>query len=70
VKVMSETLQRSSAESVIREYERLHPSALRSLAKLLGYQFKDGKVDIDSFVQTIPIVALTVIETINKEAGT
>lgn len=63
-RVKAGILSLSEAEGIIKDYARRHPFAMRSLAKVIGYEMKGGEVDYQAFVRTIPVVSLQVIEDI------
>jgi deazaflavin-dependent oxidoreductase (nitroreductase family) len=61
-KVVAEILPKDEVENILADYERRHPTALRNLAKVIGYEMKNGSVDFHAFSQIVPIVALKVIK--------
>ena len=66
-KVKADVLPLLEAESVLMDYARRYPNAIRNLAKIIGYKIGKGDIDYGAFAQAVPIVALKVIQN-NKEA--
>ncbi|MCU0485368.1 MAG: nitroreductase family deazaflavin-dependent oxidoreductase [Anaerolineales bacterium] len=56
--VRAERLPQPQAVEILLEYNRLHPTALRSLAWILGYRTDGSTDDVRFFAGVIPIVAL------------
>lgn len=48
------------AENIILDYARRYPAAIRTLAKILGYEIQKGEEDYRALVRFVPIVALKV----------
>lgn len=59
--VVAEILSIEEAEHIIQDYARRYPAAIRTLAKIIGYEVKTGEVDYREFAKMVPIVALKVV---------
>ena len=59
--VIAEVLSVDEAERIIMDYARCYPAAIRTLAKIIGYEVKKGEVDYREFAKVVPIVALKVV---------
>ncbi len=59
--VLAEVLPIEEAERVILDYARRYPTAIRTLARIIGYEIKKGETDYRGFAQAVPIVALKVL---------
>ncbi len=58
IPVIAERLTASEAEAIFRDYHRRHPKALRSLARLVGYQIPADEAQMLAFFQDqIPLIA-------------
>ncbi len=58
----AERLPLSQATEVMLDYNRHHPTALRSLAGILGYRTDGSETDVRFLAGVIPIVALKPID--------
>ncbi len=58
--VLAEVLPIEQAGDVFMDYARRYPTAIRTLAKIIGYEVKKGEVDYREFAKVVPIVALKV----------
>jgi hypothetical protein len=43
------------------DYARRYPTAIRTLARIIGYEIKKGETDYRGFAKVVPIVALKVV---------
>ena len=59
IHVHAERLPLSKATEVFLDYTHRHPTALRTLAKILGYQTDGSQEDIQFLAGVIPIVSFT-----------
>ncbi len=55
----AERLPLPQATEVLLDYNRRHPTALRTLAGILGYRTDGSEADVRFFASVIPIVAFT-----------
>jgi len=55
--VVAERLPIEEAERELLDYGRRHPKALRSLARILGYQIENTDEDVRALAHVLPIVA-------------
>jgi deazaflavin-dependent oxidoreductase (nitroreductase family) len=58
--VDASVLSIDEAENIIMDYARRYPAAIRTLARILGYEIKKGEEDYRALVRFVPIVALKV----------
>lgn len=58
--VMAEVLSMEEAGHIILDYARRYPIAIRTLARVIGYEVGKGEVDYRGFASVVPIVALKV----------
>ena len=58
--VIAEVLPMEEAGEIIMEYARRYPFAIRTLARIIGYEVKKGETDYREFAKAVPIVALKV----------
>ena len=56
--VHAERLPVDQATEILFAYNRRHPTALRTLAGILGYTFDGSEADVRFFATVIPLVAL------------
>lgn len=61
VDVIAEVLSVDEAERIITDYARRYPFAIRTLARILGYEIKKDETDYRGFANVVPIVALNVV---------
>ena len=59
--VLAEVLSIEEAGEIIMDYARRYPTAIRTLAKIIGYEVGKGEVDYRVFAKMVPIVALKVV---------
>ncbi|MEW6094790.1 MAG: nitroreductase family deazaflavin-dependent oxidoreductase [Chloroflexota bacterium] len=59
--VIAEILSIDEAGEIIMDYARRYPFAIRTLARIVGYEIGKGEVDYREFAKIVPIVALKVI---------
>lgn len=59
--VIAEVLSMDEAGRIILDYARRYPFAIRTLARIIGYEVKKGEVDYREFAKVVPIVALKVV---------
>ena len=62
VDVMAEVVSIEMTERIIIDYAHRYPSAIRTLAKIIGYEIKKGEENYSEFAKVVPIVALKVIK--------
>jgi deazaflavin-dependent oxidoreductase (nitroreductase family) len=60
--IMAEVVSIEEAERIIMDYARRYPTAIRTLARIIGYEVRKGEEDYHKFAKVIPIVALKVIQ--------
>jgi deazaflavin-dependent oxidoreductase (nitroreductase family) len=53
----AESLPPDQAREVFLEYTQAHPTAIKNLAKLVGYQIGDTQEEMMAFLELIPVVA-------------
>lgn len=53
----AERLSLEDAEHELLDYGRRHPTALRNLARILGYQIENTEEDVRALARVVPIVA-------------
>jgi deazaflavin-dependent oxidoreductase (nitroreductase family) len=58
--VTAEVVSIEEAERIITDYARRYPTAIRTLARILGYKIQKGQEDYREFAKVVPIVALKV----------
>jgi len=58
--VLAEVLPIEQAGNIIMDYARRYPTAIRTLARIIGYEAGKGEVDYRAFAKVVPIVALKV----------
>jgi deazaflavin-dependent oxidoreductase (nitroreductase family) len=58
--VVAEVLPTNQAEEIIMDYARRYPTAIRALARIIGYEIKKGEENYREFARLVPIVALNV----------
>jgi deazaflavin-dependent oxidoreductase (nitroreductase family) len=58
--VLAEVLPIEAAGEIIMDYARRYPTAIRTLARIIGYEVGKGEVDYREFAKVVPIVALKV----------
>ena len=58
---VAEVMPIDDAERIITDYARRYPASIRMLAKILGYEVRQGEHDYRGFAKFLPIVALKVI---------
>lgn len=58
----AERLSLPQATEVMLDYNRRHPTTLRTLAGILGYHTDGSEADVRFFAEVIPIVALVPLE--------
>jgi deazaflavin-dependent oxidoreductase (nitroreductase family) len=56
--VTARRLSVEEAESILLDYARLHPAALRNLARVLGYPLEETQAGYRALAQVVPILAL------------
>jgi deazaflavin-dependent oxidoreductase (nitroreductase family) len=59
--VIAEVLSVEDAGEIIMDYARRYPTAIRTLAKIIGYEVGKGEVDYRAFAKMVPIVALKIV---------
>lgn len=57
-KATAERLTASEAEEIMLEYGRKHPTALRELAKIMGYRIKNNDDEYRAIGRLLPIIAI------------
>ncbi|MFQ5595096.1 MAG: nitroreductase family deazaflavin-dependent oxidoreductase [Anaerolineae bacterium] len=57
---IAERLPLEDAERELLDYARRHPTALRYLARILGYRVENTDEDVRALTQVVPIVAFRV----------
>ncbi|MFQ5342950.1 MAG: nitroreductase family deazaflavin-dependent oxidoreductase [Anaerolineae bacterium] len=54
---IAERLPLEDAERELLDYGRRHPTALRNLARIIGYRIENTEEDVRALAQVLPIVA-------------
>ncbi|MEW5940702.1 MAG: hypothetical protein AB1750_13620, partial [Chloroflexota bacterium] len=60
--VIAEVLSIEEAGEIIMDYARRYPFAIRTLARIVGYEVGKGEMDYREFAKVVPIVALKVAQ--------
>jgi deazaflavin-dependent oxidoreductase (nitroreductase family) len=60
--VLAEVLPIEEARRIILDYAHRYPTAIRTLARIIGYEVKKGEEDYREFAKVVPIVAVKVIQ--------
>lgn len=59
--VLAEALPPEEAECIIVDYARRYPTAIRTLARIIGYEIEKGERGYRGFAKVVPIMALKVL---------
>ncbi|MEW6029871.1 MAG: nitroreductase family deazaflavin-dependent oxidoreductase [Chloroflexota bacterium] len=59
--VIAEVRSIEEAERIFLDYAHRYPTAIRTLARIIGYEVGKGEFDCRGFAKMVPIVALKVV---------